>query len=155
MANEQNLKPLKKGDPAPPGAGRPKGSKSLSTIIRQLGENPPDWDKIRLKNKSEFIEQYGNQSAWKAVVYVALSQAMAGDQQAREFLAKRGYGDKLTLEGGEKPLPILATLNVSTDSSTEQSSGDEQTDTDNPGRDGGGEDDSNSPLPDKPSPDKE
>lgn len=102
-----NLVPRKKGDPALPGAGRPRGSQSLSTIIRKLTENPPDWEKIRFEGKEEFTKTYGSNRAWEAIVYVAISQAMDGDHSAREFLAKRGYGDKIDFTSGGEPLKAL------------------------------------------------
>jgi hypothetical protein len=152
MANEQNLRPQKKGEPAPPGAGRPKGSRSLSTIIRQIGENPPDWKKVRLKGKDEFVKQYKSKSAWEAVVYVALSQAMAGDNSAREFLAKRGYGDRLDITSDDKPLPIV-NLDVYRDQGVPQDSPPPQKGEGDSGRDGGGQDDSGAAVPDSDSPD--
>jgi len=116
---EMQFQPGESGNPN----GRPVGVRSLSTIIRELNESPPDWKLLPLKGSAEMAKRYKNKSAWEAIVYVAMGQAMAGDQQAREFLAKRGYGDKVVLEGGDsdKPIPILATLNVpSDDGSTEK-----------------------------------
>lgn len=114
--------------PGNPGGGRPKGTRSLSTIIRELTENPPDWDKLPLKGKEEMAEKFKNKSAWEAIVYVAMGQALAGDQQAREFLGKRGYGDKLDITSDHKPLPILGVASVPTDPSTTEDTESQKTD---------------------------
>ncbi len=123
MANPNPVPPPKEGQWKPGQSGNPKGrepgTRSLSTIIRALTESPPDWGLLPLKGSAEMAEKYKNKSAWEAIIYVALGQAMAGDQQARDFLAKRGYGDKIDVDvtSGGKPIPILAALNVSTDDS--------------------------------------
>lgn len=145
----KKFEPGQSGNPK----GKPKGSKSLSTIIRDLTENTPDWSKIRLKNKEDFTKTYGNNRAWDAIVYVAISQAMAGDQQAREWLRKSGYGDKLTLEGGDKPIPIMGGVSVvPTNQGVQQDSVDAKKSPRLPGGDGGGQDDSDPSVPDRPSP---
>lgn len=101
----ENLNPQVAGQPGNPGAGRPKGSRSLATIIRELNENPPDWE--LMPKAAELAERYKNKSAWEAIVYVAMEQALKGDQQAREFLAKRGYGDKIDFTSGGEPVKAL------------------------------------------------
>lgn len=94
MANEQNLIPAKKGEIRNP-KGKPKGTKHLSTIIRELAENV-DWSKTTLKNKEELQAKYGK-NGFQAMCYVALSKGMAGDTKAMEWLAKYGYGHKLDI----------------------------------------------------------
>lgn len=68
-----------------------KGSKHLSTLIRELSEDI-DWDKTNLKNKEELNRRYGK-NGWLAIVYVAFSKAMAGDTKAMDWLAKYGFAD--------------------------------------------------------------
>lgn len=111
--NLQNLKghEFKPGESGNPN-GRPVGTRSLSTIIRELNEAPPDWKLLPLKGSAEMAKRYKNKSAWEAIVYVAMGQAMAGDQQARDFLAKRGYGDKLAIDHTTAGKPILASLDA-------------------------------------------
>lgn len=100
MANEQNLIPAKKGEVRNPN-GKPKGTKHLSTLIRQIGDNI-DWSKTTLKNKDQLRELYGN-NGWKAIVYVAWTKAMAGDPQAMKWLAENGFGKNIDITtGGEK-----------------------------------------------------
>lgn len=79
-----------------------KGSKHLSTIIKELADNI-DWDKTTLKNKDELKEKYGN-NGWKAVVYVAFTKAMTGDTKAMDWLAKNGYGNNIKLEITKDPV---------------------------------------------------
>lgn len=102
----KNLTPFKPGQSGNPN-GRPKGSRSLSTIIRGLTENPPDWNLLPLKGKEEMAKRYQHKSAWEAIVYVAIGQAMAGDTQAREWLRKSGYGDKVDITSGGEPVHSL------------------------------------------------
>jgi hypothetical protein len=77
------------------GGTNKKGSKHLSTLIREIGENI-DWDKTTLKNKEQLKQLYGN-NGWRAIVYVAMTKAMAGDTKAMDWLAKNGYGSHVDL----------------------------------------------------------
>lgn len=85
------FKPGESGNPE----GKPKGSRHLSTIIREL-ENNIDWSKTNLKNKDELNQRFGK-NGFKAVVYVALTKAIAGDTKAMEWLAKHGYGTNIDI----------------------------------------------------------
>lgn len=107
MANRKpkqtNLVPFPKGTSGNPN-GRPKGSKSLSTIIRELESEEFDW-KLFPKHSRElkdFIDlSYPIGSPFRAIVYRALLDAIGGKGvekvAAREWLRKAGYGDKLDL----------------------------------------------------------
>lgn len=94
------FKPGQSGNPN----GRPKGSKSLSTLIRELENEDFDWTHVPIKNK-DVIAQMG--SPFKAVVMVALGQAISGDKAAREWLRKAGYGDKIDILSDGKALPTV------------------------------------------------
>lgn len=101
MANEQNLIPAKKGEIRNPN-GKPKGTRHLSTIIRNIMEDI-DWGKTNLKNKDEVQAKYGTKG-WDALTYVAVTKAMAGDPKAMDWLAKNGFGTKLDLTTDDEPL---------------------------------------------------
>lgn len=101
MANPQNIEPhkFKPGQSGNPN-GRPKGAKSLATIIRELERDDFDWKHVPIKNK-DAVAAMG--SPFKAIVMVAVGQAVSGDKAAREWLRKAGYGDKLDVTSdGEK-----------------------------------------------------
>lgn len=78
--------------------GRPKGRRSLSTIIRELGEGADklNWE-LMPDDAKDLQKKYGDVLPFEAIVYVAMGQAVKGDQQAREWLRKAGYGDKLDI----------------------------------------------------------
>lgn len=94
MANEQNLTPIKKGQVLNPN-GRPKGSKNLSTIIRELENEDFDWSLVPIKQK-DAAKKIG--SPWKAIVYTAVAKAYSGDVQAMKWLNDSGYGKKYEIE---------------------------------------------------------
>jgi len=89
---DTQFKPGESGNPK----GKPKGTKNLSTIIRELENEDYDWSLIPIKNK-EAAQKFG--APWKAIVATALAKAYSGDIKAAEWLRKAGYGDKLTLDG--------------------------------------------------------
>lgn len=152
---DTQFKPGQSGNPA----GKPKGRKSLSTMVRDLLENEIDWSKIPLKNSDEFKAKFNDDGilAGEVLVRSALAEAMGkGGSAAREWLRKSGYGDKLQLGGDEdNPAPILGGLNLHTNDSTEEDSSDEDTPEGSAGGNERGEDDSDSVAADPDSPDQE
>lgn len=160
MANPQNIvdhkfQPGQSGNPK----GRPKGRKSLSTMVRDLLESEIDWKKLPLKNTEEFRKKFGDKPlAGEVLIRSAYAEAMGkGGTAAREWLRKSGYGDKLALGGDEdNPVPILTTLkkDVPGNESAQEDRQPDQTNQGSSGRDGGGEDRGDTPVPDKPSPDQ-
>ena len=104
MAGVDNLVPFKPGDdPRRNKKGRPKGARSLHTIIQNVADNIDAWDKIPVKNK-EIVAKMG--APIDAVVMVAYGQAIAGDHSAREWLRKAGYGDKLDISSNGETLKV-------------------------------------------------
>lgn len=82
-------------DGNPGGPGRPKGSLSLSTHIRNMMEDE-DFE-VYLQHPTKGFEEFKGAPV-KAIVKVALMKAAAGDDKAREWLAKYGYGQKFEIE---------------------------------------------------------
>lgn len=82
-----------------------KGTKHLSTIIREVGDNI-DWSKTTLKNKNEMINMYGS-NGWVAIVYVAWTKAVAGDAQAMKWLAENGFGKNIDITSNGEPFKII------------------------------------------------
>lgn len=102
-SKDHQFKPGESGNPD----GKAPGTRSLSTIVRDLLEGEIDWELVPIKGSAEFAEKYKNKSAWEALVYSAYSKAMAGDAPAREWLRKSGYGDKLDLTNDGQPFKAL------------------------------------------------
>lgn len=103
MANPENLREqtekMKNGLAAEIGAkggANKKGSRHLTTLIREIGYNF-DWSKTTLKNKDELKKQYGK-NFWEALVYVQATKAIAGDSQAAKWLAENGYGKQVNMD---------------------------------------------------------
>ena len=72
---EHMFKPGQSGNPN----GRPKGRKSLATIIRELESEDFDWKHVPIKNK-DVVMKMG--SPFKAIVITALAQAISGDRKS-------------------------------------------------------------------------
>lgn len=92
-----------KGETANPN-GVPKGTKHLSTWIQKL-LNDPDFSFDVIDAQGNKIEYRG--APIKAIVQVAIQKALSGDDKAMEWLAKHGYGQKITLELSDPRREIL------------------------------------------------
>jgi len=84
MANEENLKPFKKGEVSNP-AGRPKGSKNRSTIVKELLEFASS-QKNLLTGEMETLTQE------QAITLAMLLKAGKGDVNAYKALMDSCYG---------------------------------------------------------------
>ena len=89
-------KPGQSGNPA----GKPKGTKHLSTYIQEAltDEN----FELKLKDGSILKEM-----PIKAIIKTAVAKSVSGDTRAMEWLAKHGYGDKLVVEFNDPRKEIL------------------------------------------------
>lgn len=105
MANPENLIPFSGADDPRRMNGKPKGTRHLSTIIREIMEDI-DWSKTTLKNKEQLQAQYGKRG-WDAMVYVAYTKAMTGDSQAMKFLAENGFGKNIDITTGGEPIKVI------------------------------------------------
>lgn len=94
MANNDNLKPFQPGyDPRR--GSKPKGAIHLSTHIQNM-LNDEEFSMWLSDSREGFVEYKG--APMKAIIKTALIKAAAGDKDAREWLAKYGYGQKLEVE---------------------------------------------------------
>lgn len=111
MPNPENLTPWKPGQSGNL-AGKPKGAKHLSTHIQDLLND----EEFTLENFLFNGKQFKG-APIKAIVTVAIMQALQGDQKWATWLAKYGYGDKLDITSkGERIIPILGGESIKDDS---------------------------------------
>lgn len=98
MANTSNLKSWKPGQSGNPN-GKPKGTKHLSTWIRELMED--ESFEFQLKDGTLI-----KNAPVKAIVCTLLNKAIDGDLRAIDLIGKYGYGSKVDITSNYKPLPI-------------------------------------------------
>lgn len=87
--------------------GKQKGTKNLSTIVKELLENENfEWDLLPTKAR-DFSKKIGLPG--KAIAIVAYIKALSGNVQAMEWLRKTGYGDKvdITSDGKQIEAPLI------------------------------------------------
>lgn len=109
---DHQFKPGQSGNPN----GRPKGRKSLSTMIQQMLNDETFIEKLNgeIKEKVKQADPEFQGTALKAMITTAMIEAIdparkASERDAaRNFLAKYGYGNKIELTGpdGESLMPI-------------------------------------------------
>jgi len=92
-------------------SGNPKGNYKrtphLSTTIQRLLHTPIDFKVlVEKKGKKSEIQTYQGLPV-EAIVAVAIHQSMLGDKDAREWLAKHGYGTKTVHEFEDPIMGIL------------------------------------------------
>lgn len=101
MANDQNLVHVQPGQVLNPN-GRPKGSKNLSTWIKDL-LNDENFETPMLDSKQGVITYKG--APIKAIISVAIHRAIHDEKNGvkwAEWLGKYGYGIALKLEEDHK-----------------------------------------------------
>lgn len=84
MANTQNLQPFKKGYDPRRGT-KPKGSKHISTYIKELLEE--EGALYQLPDGTRYSGPPVN-----AIIKAAIIKATSGDMRAADFIIKYGYG---------------------------------------------------------------
>lgn len=117
MANNPRLDEVRKAtqfsttrQPAIPGGVNKKGSKHLSTWIQDL-LNDDEFEANILDAKKGMVEYKG--APVKAIVQVAVAKAINGDDKAREWLAKYGFGTKLELANNpDNPITPSADMDM-------------------------------------------
>jgi len=86
--------PGQSGNPA----GKPKGTKHLSSWIRELMEN--EGFEHKLENGTIVHE-----APVQAIVHVLIQKALRGDMKAFDLLGKYGYGSRIDITSEDRPLP--------------------------------------------------
>lgn len=117
---------FKKGQSGNPN-GREEGSKNLATMAKEMENEKFDWALVPIKQK-DAVKKIG--SPWRAILYTAIAQAIAGNVKAMEWLRKAAYGDKVDITSAGKRLiqrpVIIADIkprkNVETETETTESS---------------------------------
>jgi len=87
---DTQFKPGHSGNPS----GTKPGTKHLATHIQDM-MNDEDFAQFLEDNKYGYVEFKG--APVKAIIITALKKAVAGDDKAREWLAKYGWGNKVQL----------------------------------------------------------
>lgn len=100
MANEQNLKSWKPGQSGNP-QGKPPGTKHISTWIQDLA-NDEEFEANILDAKKGYVEYKG--APLKAIISVAITKAVNGDEKAREWLAKYGWKAQLDITTNDESI---------------------------------------------------
>lgn len=91
MPNEKsmaNLKLQKKGDPPLPGAGRPKGSQSLKTVLARIFALKEDVTPEMLP----ILKRRTKLTQLEILTYMQVAKARKGDTRAYQELMDRGFG---------------------------------------------------------------
>jgi len=92
-------------------AGKPKGTRHISTWIQEMAEDE-EFSTYLQDAREGFIEYKG--APLKAIIKTALIKAVAGDKDAREWLAKYGWKKELdiTSNGKDIVIPILGGISA-------------------------------------------
>jgi hypothetical protein len=84
MANEQNLRPCKKGQTNNPN-GRPKGTKNIKTLLKK-------YLNMDIKEINDLTGKEEQLTPQDKIVIKAIKQAMLGNDNARKFVRDTMYG---------------------------------------------------------------
>lgn len=106
MANEQNLTSIQKGQVLNPN-GRPRGSKNISTYIRELLEDE-SFEATLLDSKQGVVQYKG--APIKAIIHVAIQRSLHDDKNGHkwaDWLGKYGYGMMLKLQEEDKTVKVV------------------------------------------------
>lgn len=108
--NPQNLTPFEPGKSGNPD-GRPKGIQNWSELVRDLLADEKLADKL-LSKKPGWWSNLPQKNAGNAIVVTMMIQAMGGDVKAATWLRQAGFGDKLDLTSGDKPVRPVAIFDM-------------------------------------------
>lgn len=101
-------KPGQSGNPA----GKPKGTKHLSTYIQEALTD----ENFELKLKDGTIMK---EMPIKAIIKTAVAKSVSGDTRAMEWLAKHGYGNLVRIEIDDPLDKLLGKFGIEGDDASE------------------------------------
>lgn len=107
VENLQHWAPGESGNPN----GRPRGTKSWSTVIRDLLDDPEIADAM-LKKKPGWWDKLPNKNAHEAIAMAMAIKATSGDTKAATWLRKTAYGDKIDLTTDGQPVKAVALFDM-------------------------------------------
>lgn len=126
MANEENLKPWKKGESGNPN-GRPKGSRNRSTVAKEMLDIIiKDVDPLKVFTKDDFkqfMEEHGmdmeklqmiEANAEEFITLAMIAKAKNGDVNAYKALLDSAYGtpkQTIDIKDNQKPPPKIQFTN--------------------------------------------
>jgi hypothetical protein len=93
---ENYFKPGVSGNPL----GKPKGTKNLATLIRELEEANFDYSGIPLLPRD--LERVKGISPFQAIRNTMTAKAIAGDKHAADWLSKNVYGSNVHVHVGQE-----------------------------------------------------
>ena len=105
MTSQSNLVPFQKGYDERRQNGRKRGSKNISTIVKEILET--DFENIESESLKKLIQKQNYRTAKEAIVSVITQKALEGDLKSAEWIFK--YIDQDEAENRsffEKPLQI-------------------------------------------------
>lgn len=86
--------------------GRPKGARSMSTIVKELLGDEELVDKM-LAHKPSYWKYLPDKNFASAIIVAMMTRAMSGDVRAATWLRVTGYGNKVMIEPDhQKTRPI-------------------------------------------------
>jgi hypothetical protein len=83
--------------------GRPKGSRNLSTLVKELLDDENLADKI-IRNKPSYWRHLPDKNFASAVVTAMIIKAMGGDVKAAHWLRLTGFGNKVQLDSERRDI---------------------------------------------------
>ena len=87
--------------------GRPRGSRNLTTAVRQILETEADFKRLPVKDAAKLEKLYRGATVGELIAYVQATKAINGDTKAAEFLARNG-GNPSLLDPVSSLSPLLA-----------------------------------------------
>lgn len=87
--------------------GRPRGSRNLTTAVRQILETEADFKRLPIKDAAKIEKLYKGATVGQLIAYVQATMAINGNTRAAEFLARNG-GSPSLLDPVSPLSPLLA-----------------------------------------------